>query len=216
MNLSTDSRIVRAALWVAAHPMVWRIIGTGFFAVTVIFAAIWIGGKDVEPITFALSLCSTFFFALPAIADLFIKAKPVSQMSFEEIMDFVERSDPKADWQSVSITNKEEVFCLRDTKLRIVHHTGDEGVQNEDFQEPWANKFPDPKATGFWYDVEYDGGCLRRMLIVAVDGYRAYLPCPKVTEMTVSKLQDAVGRIIATDQQRYAEYKERAGIKTEA
>lgn len=216
MNLSTDCKIVRAALWVAAHPMVWRIIGTGFFVVTVIFAAIWISGMDVEPITFALSLCSTFFFALPAIADLFIKAKPISQMSFEEIMDFVECSDPDADWQSVSITNKEEVFCLRDTKLRIVHHTGDEGVQKEDFQEPWANKFPDPNATGFWYDVEYDGGCIKRMLIVAVDGCRAHLPCPNVNNMTISKLQNAVGSIIATDKQRYREYMERAGIKTEA
>ena len=196
--------------------MVWRIIGTCFFCITAIFAVMWICGKDVEPITFALSLCSTVFFALPAVADLVIKTKPISQMSYEEIMDFIRDSDPRADWRSISMTNKDEVFCLRDTKLRIVHHTGSSGLQNEDFREAWANKFPDPKATGFWYDIEYDNGCLQRMLLVAVDGYRAYLPCPQIKDMMISKLQDKVGRIVADNESRYSDYLNRAGIIIEA
>ena len=175
MNLSDDSRVVRASLWIQEHPFVWRILGTVFFFATAVFAVIWVAGKDVEPITFVLSLCSTLFFALPAIADLFTKNKPVSLMSYQELLDFVEASAAKRDWISIAAGQTEELFCARETRLRIVHHIGEQGIQNENFQEPWAQNFPDSHARGLWYDIEFDGGCIRRILVVAVDGFRAYI-----------------------------------------
>jgi hypothetical protein len=182
----------------------------------VVFAVIWIRGADVEPITFALSLCSTFFFSLPALADVIIDRKPISEMSYDEILSFITESDPKKDWKGISADGKEEFFCLHDTRLRIRHHTGDAGVQNDDFKEKWANRFPDPKAYGFWYDIVLNGDCIKRMLLVAVDGLRAYIPCPKPASMTITPLQDKIGQIVAMHDMSYAEYKERIGIKVEA
>lgn len=212
MNLSEDSRLVRASLWVQEHPFVWRIIGTAFFLATVMFAIIWVLGKEVEPITFILSLCSTLFFALPAIAELFTKNKPVSQMSYLELLDYIESSSPENDWISISPGETEELFCASETRLRIVHHIGDRGTQNENFQEPWAQRFPDSHARGLWYDIEFDRGCIRRILVVAVDGFRAYIACPKIPGMTITPLEDKIGRIIALNENDYVEYRNRAGV----
>lgn len=212
MNLSNDKRIVRAAMWVQEHPLVWRVIGALFFAATAVFAVIWVMGKEVEPITFVLSLCSTLFFALPAVAELITAHKPVSQMSYHELLDFIEASSPRDDWISISPYETEELFCASETRLRIVHHIGNRGVQNDNFQEPWAQKFPDSHAHGLWYDIEFDRGCIRRILVVAVDGFRAYIACPKIPDMTITPLEDKIGRIIALNENDYLEYRKRAGI----
>ncbi|MFP4381753.1 MAG: hypothetical protein ACLFUS_14730 [Candidatus Sumerlaeia bacterium] len=172
MNLSNDKRVVRAAMWVQEHPLVWRVIGTLFFAATAVFAAIWVMGKDVEPITFVLSLCSTLFFALPAVAELVTPHKPVSQMSYHELLDFIEASSPKDDWVSISPGETEELFCASETRLRIVHHIGDRGIQNDNFQEPWAQRFPDSHAHGLWYDIEFDRASDAFLLSLSMDSER--------------------------------------------
>lgn len=213
MNLSKISIITRAALWIKENPTPPRITGAGFFVITAIFGMLWLTGLDVEPVTFALSLCSTFFFALPAIADLVVNQKAISEMSYDELMNYISGSDSKKDWKSISADGKEEFFCLHDTRLRIRHHSGDDGVQNDDFKESWANSFPDEHAYGLWYDIVYESGCIRRFLIVAVDGFRAYLPCPSRPAHTITRLQDKIGQIIAMHDTLYEEYKSRAKIK---
>lgn len=45
-----------------------------------------------------------------------------------------------------------------------------------DFQEPWANKFPDPSASSHLVDVFYNGALVFRTLYVSVDGARAMVP----------------------------------------
>lgn len=49
---------------------------------------------------------------------------------------------------------------------------------NPDFQESWANKFPDPKASSGIVDFFYNDVLVFRDLYVSVDGYRCQLPLP--------------------------------------
>jgi hypothetical protein len=215
MNLFKNSVVVRAALWVKENPIPSRIVGASFVGLTVIFSVLWVFGRDVEPVTFMLSLCSTFFFALPAIADLIIGRKPVSEMAYTELLDFIAHSNPKSDWKGITADGKEEFFCLHDTRLRIRHYHGEEGIQNDDFKEVWANSFPSNRACGLWYDIVYDGGCIRRFLFVAVDGFRAYLPCPNRPSHSIDRLQDTIARIIAMNDELYERYLKQSGIKNE-
>ena len=53
---------------------------------------------------------------------------------------------------------------------------------NDDFQEPWANHFPDPHAASEFVDVLYNGAHAYRDSYVSVDGHRSLLPIPDITE----------------------------------
>jgi hypothetical protein len=64
----------------------------------------------------------------------------------------------------------------------------------DNFQEDWANKFPDPSASGRFLDVFYNGALVFRGRYVSVDCGRAILPIPdqewddkqkKVVKLTV-------------------------------
>ena len=50
----------------------------------------------------------------------------------------------------------------------------------DDFQEPWAQNFPDKRATSHFVDMLWKGRPVRRMLRVSVDGGRCGLPVPLV------------------------------------
>jgi hypothetical protein len=47
---------------------------------------------------------------------------------------------------------------------------------NENFQEPWAQQFPDPHASSHYVDVFYNGALVFRKQYVSVDGGRAMVP----------------------------------------
>lgn len=49
----------------------------------------------------------------------------------------------------------------------------------EDFQEPWANSFPDRNASGHYVDLFYNSALVFRAAYVAVDGGGVYLPLPR-------------------------------------
>lgn len=49
----------------------------------------------------------------------------------------------------------------------------------DNFQEPWANNFPDPHASSSYVDIFYNKTLVFRDLYVVVDGGRSYLPLPK-------------------------------------
>jgi hypothetical protein len=50
----------------------------------------------------------------------------------------------------------------------------------DDFKEEWANKFPDPHASGGYLDVFYNNALVFRDVYVTVDGGRAKLPLPTI------------------------------------
>lgn len=76
------------------------------------------------------------------------------------------------DWDTTAISRK-------DVNLRLVVSNEDEGIQNADFKETWANCHPDQSATGYWCDIYYASTRVARNLLVSVDGARAMLPIPR-------------------------------------
>jgi hypothetical protein len=96
---------------------------------------------------------------------------------------------------------------------------------NEDFQEDWANQFPDSHASSFLVDVFYTGCLSYRAYLVAVDGGRIYLPMPqlhvdnenmRVTSRSVTRSQVAFARLLHlmaySDSRTFDHYLERTGF----
>lgn len=113
-------------------------------------------------------------------------------------------------WERIS-TNGDYAFCKEDVNLRIVCNLDEEDIQQEDFQEPWANNFPNPSATGYYYNLYYGSTLLRRFILVSVDGGRALLPLPEIGTMEVSQAELKVAEIFDTTG-ALAEYLNRVGM----
>ena len=67
---------------------------------------------------------------------------------------------------------------------------------------------------GLWFDLYYDQGILKRILLVAVDGFRAYIPCPNPGTKDIEKFDDNVARITAHRLDTYERYLDKTGLKT--
>ena len=86
---------------------------------------------------------------------------------------------------------------------------------NDNFIEPWANQFSDPKATSYFVDVFYNGAIVLRQLNISVDGGRADLPMPvSASDLRVASGAANIARIV-TDlaiNTNWDNYFERAGL----
>jgi hypothetical protein len=205
----------RFALWVKESARALNVLAGVFFVLTFIAGLAWILGANIEPVAFVLSLCASSFFGLPHLAEFILPSrKPIREMTHEELLDFVRASNPSADWKGINRSWVSEVFLREDPRLRFRAKFTEDGVQNDDFKEKWANCHPDPRATGYWYDLYYDGNLIERFLLVSVDGGRATLPAPdwqggKVNAMNyrVAQIHDSLGTL---DQ-----YIQRSGLEIE-
>ena len=213
MNLAPQNRIHATSIKIVANQHLFQLIGACFFIASLCLGFVWLSGAEVEAMTFVLGLIANIFFAIPAFAERITKQKPLSEMTYDEVLSLVRSSDPRKDWRPISDERSEEFFYIKDTRLRIRHFSGEDGMQNDDFKESWANKFPDPHAYGFWYDLCIDQGRIKRFLIVAVDGLRAFIPCPDPQTMTIDSLSDRIGEIINVRTNTYMDFKKRIGIK---
>ena len=203
------------ALWIKEYSHPLRVIGGGLFLLALVFGVIWIAGKDVEPVAFVLSLLSSLCFASPSIANYVLPdRKPIRHMSFTEIMEFIPTTDPVNDWHGVSMQWASERFLIEDPRLRFRSSIDDVDIQCDDFIEEWANRHPDPKARGYFYNLTYDGALIQRFILVSVDGARADIPPPnwetnKITKLdyAVAKIHDSLGML--------DEYIQRSGLSVE-
>lgn len=66
----------------------------------------------------------------------------------------------------------------------------------DDFKEPWANKFPDPKASGCYLDIFYNSALIFRVPYVTVDCGRGKLPLPNITGLTVPERYNRIIRLL--------------------
>jgi len=98
-------------------------------------------------------------------------------------------SDPTADWIGHADNEKSVYSYANDVNLRLEMLNDERGVQCENFREPWANKFPDRRATGYWCNLFYGSTPIDRYILVAVDGARALLPIPRFDPKGSSQLQ---------------------------
>lgn len=90
-------------------------------------------------------------------------------------------SDPAQGWDVSSVQSKTVAVYRNDVNLRIEVDWSEEGTQCEDFREPWANCYPDSRASGYWVDIYYGVSHIisMRSILVSVDGARATLPIPR-------------------------------------
>jgi hypothetical protein len=99
--------------------------------------------------------------------------------SIKYIEQCILTSDPQSCWERVSTEQSSVAVHKDDVNLRLVINHQEEGKQCEDFQEEWANRHPDPHATGYWCDTFYASTHVSRNILVSVDGGRAMLPIPR-------------------------------------
>lgn len=71
-----------------------------------------------------------------------------------------------------------------------------ESIGDDRFYEDWATKFPDPEAYRKKYFFQYNGVTIDTFYTVRVDGGRSDIPYPKLPEMTISRQQYNIGRIV--------------------
>jgi len=105
----------------------------------------------------------------------------------------------------------------KDTGLIIKR---DESENRREFNEEWVKKFPDPVAYVSYHKIFYNSSLIKKIFLVAVDGYRMYIPLPKINDLTINKFQYQIGRIINNSYGEsgkgiwnYDSYLSKAGIK---
>ncbi len=82
-----------------------------------------------------------------------------------------------------------------DVKLRIVLERGAESEQ--EFDEPWVQRFPDPKGTRQPVYIYYGETRVQEVPCVYVDGGRHVIPFPRsTTDLTINRFRYHIGRII--------------------
>ena len=192
------------ALWIKDNTKAINVLAAVFLGLTFISGLAWILGAQIEPIAFVLGLCSSSLFGLPHLAEFILPTpKAIANMSHDELLKVVLESDPKADWKGLSINNwSSEVFLRKDPRFRFRTKYIDDGVQNDNFQDEWANRHPDPTAAGYWYDLSYDGNLIARFILVSIDGGRANVPPPdwqtgriKRIDYKVAQIHDTLGTL---------------------
>jgi len=109
----------------------------------------------------------------------------------------------------------ERCILKEDPRLRFRAKFIDDGVQNDDFQDEWANRYSHPKATGYWYDLYLDGNLIDRFILVSVDGGRATLPTPDYPSGKIKLLDYRVAQIHET-LSSLDQYLARSGLEIES
>ena len=74
-------------------------------------------------------------------------------------------------------------------------------VAVEDFREDWVENFPNPDATSHSYWLYLGDSPITQKVLVAVDGYRAFLPVPTIRNdpPTISHNDALWGKIVTRD-----------------
>lgn len=134
-------------------------------------------------------------------------------MNWSTIENMILKSVAKNDWIGVSIGFVSSAFCKDDVNIRIACAYDGDDIQNKDFKDKWANKHPNPKATGYYFNLYYSSTLLKRIILVSVDGGNALLPTPD-SNGVVRKLDYKIAQIFDT-LQNLDEYLQRSGLVKE-
>ena len=136
--------------------------------------------------------------------------------SRDRIIDVILKSDPRSEWHSSTHGSRTVTSYTGDANLRFEIDYTRAGTQAEDFQEPWANRHPDPHATGHWCQLFYGASLIGQWVLVSVDGGRAMLPLPvlgvdrqhpgpvPILDYKIAAIHDSLGTL--------KEYMERSGL----
>ena len=169
---------------------------------TLVLAILWYlqPYKNYEPITVALGSVSVIFFAVAQVVQRKYPPQESEKKKFDElttgeILEIVKNTTPD-EWDVNFSQDAEIAVFKKNPLLRIETRHTDEFVHNDDFREKWANKFPDPHATSYYYHVYLGATRLKEFILVSVDGGRALLPLPKsVMDLSVEPIRYKIALI---------------------
>lgn len=139
---------------------------------------------------------------------------PVSPPGARSIHDILKTilGSSEADWQYF---DERGLFVLR-ANPEVVIKRREPNHDIDGFHEAWAESFPDPAAYRCTHEVLYKNTTIEETVLVAVDGYRMYLPLPQSpVDLTITLQQYAFGKLInhfTSQAERFDEYLQRAGI----
>lgn len=109
-------------------------------------------------------------------------------MNYNELFKLFHDSDAE-DWHPVYLqTGRVEAYLKSNLDVRVISSSEDEHIQNENFYADWANRWPNKKAVGYYYDLYYRNTLVTRFVLVSVDGSRALLPVPDSHDSNVVAL----------------------------
>ena len=202
------------AIWIKSNEQVFKVLGLSFFLFTLFVGVIWALGRDAESIAFVLGCISSTMFGVVEVAH-YVEPdrKAVRDMNIEELLLFISSSNSNSDWRRFNTNFAEEAVLLEDPRLRLTIRIDEHGIQNEDYHDPWANKFPDPRATGFWVDITYDRAIFERKILVSIDGGRAMIPSPDSPQtLRISKLDFVIAQLFNASESNLNDYLQRTGI----
>jgi hypothetical protein len=198
-------------IWIKEYSHPIRIFGLGCLCLSLVLAIFWLTGYKTDAAAYIFQLLSTILFAAPLASNYYLNIKPLKEMPFNEIMNYIETTSPISDWHSSSRGNITEHFLNIDPRLRFKMSCLDDGIQMKNFVEPWANRHPDPNATGYWCDLVCNGDFLDRTILVGIDGGRALVPPPEIGTNTISKYKYFVAKVFDS-QNTLDEYIQRSGL----
>ena len=207
----------RCAIFIKSNDSVFRVLGVVFFLLTAIAGVLWLFGRDVESVAFVLGCVSSSMFGVIEVAKFVVPdRRAVREMTIEQLLQHVELSSAQSDWKAFSTGVTAEAALREDPRLRVTVRYDERGVHQEDFQEPWANKFPDPKAVSYWAELTYDRALIDRRVLVSVDGGRAMLPMPESrVDLRVSKIHYRMAELL-DGLSTLPDYFARAGLRVDA
>lgn len=132
-------------------------------------------------------------------------------MLYSEIVRLITDSNVSNDWAGVSNGSLSIRYLLNDVNIRIECSHEGQDIQNENFQEPWANKHPNPRAVGYFYNLYYSSTLLRRIILVSVDGGRSNLPIPRANTSLVDPFDYKIAEIFDITNS-LQQYMQRSGL----
>jgi len=205
MKILEHRKLKRMSLWIKGNARIINVLAASFYALTFVSGVSWMLGADTEAVGFVIGLCASILFGLPHLAEFIVPSrKPIRDMTDDELLRFVKCSDPRIDWKGITRGRGwvSEVFLREDRRLRFRAKFIDDGIQNDDYQDEWANRHPHSKAVGYWHELYYDGNLVGRFILVAVDGGRATLPPPDwktgkihMLEYRIAQIHDTLGTL---------------------
>lgn len=133
-------------------------------------------------------------------------------MNYNEFMETIAKSSME-EWLYDDATG--HYLYLNNISITMDVLSEDDNDDDE-FYESWLKNFIKSEGKRHIVRLKYNGGYVTDFYTVAVDGYRMYIPYPKTSDMSITKIQYGIGQIInkplCYNFNEYDSYLKQAGI----
>jgi len=137
---------------------------------------------------------------------------PSATLSVEAILKLIYKSDQN-DW---IYSDEKGLYVYRPNPDITIQKQYEPDQVDREFHEDWSSKFSDTTAFRSIHKFFYRATPIGREFLIAVDGYRMYIPLPKsAMVLVITKNQYEFGQLINHFNpygESYDEYLRRAGI----